>query len=51
MFDPDIVVELFVFDPEGSSDAIQATAGQLEDKDQGMATDEDALETPSSSGE
>jgi uncharacterized protein YbcI len=52
MFDPDVVVEMFVFDSEGSSDAIEATAeGQLEDADQGLATDQDALDRPSSSGE
>ncbi len=52
MFDPDIVVEMFVFDSEGSSDAIEATAeAQLEDREQGLATDEDALEDPSSSGQ
>ena len=52
MFDPDVVVEMFVFDSEGSSDAIEATAeGQLADKDEGMATDKDALDAPSSGGE
>ena len=52
MFDPDVVVEMFVFDSEGSSDAIEATAeGLLEDRERGVATDEDALDRPSSSGE
>jgi uncharacterized protein YbcI len=52
MFDPDVVVEMFVFDSEGRSDAIEATAeGQLEDADQGLATDQDAIDRPSSSGE
>ncbi len=52
MFDPDIVVEMFVFDSEGSSDAIEATAvGQLEDREQGVATDEGALDRPASSGQ
>ena len=52
MFDPDVVVEMFVFDSEGSSDAIEATAeGQLDDGEQGIATDEDALDTPASSGQ
>jgi uncharacterized protein YbcI len=52
MFEPDLVVEMFVFDSEGSSDAIEATAeGQLEDDERGAATDEDALDSPSSSGE
>jgi uncharacterized protein YbcI len=52
MFDPDIVVEMFVFDSEGSSDAIEATAeGQVRDDDAGAATDEEALDPPSSSGQ
>src|SRR5919202_1076049 len=47
MFDPDLVVEMFVFDSEGASDAIEATAeGQLEDRERGLATDKDALDTP-----
>ena len=51
MFDPDVLVEMFVFDSEGSSDAIEATAeGQLEDSVTGEATDEGALETPPSGG-
>ncbi|HEV2724244.1 MAG TPA: DUF2294 domain-containing protein [Thermoleophilaceae bacterium] len=52
LFEPDVVVEIFVFDSEGSSDAIEATAeGQLEDSEQGVATDEAALDSPASSGE
>ena len=52
MFDPDVVVEMFVFDSEGSSDAIEATAeGQLDDASKGEATDEQALDPPSSSGQ
>ena len=52
MFDPDVVVEMFVFDSEASSDAIEATAeGQLGDRDTGTATDEDALDHASSSGQ
>ena len=52
MFDPDVVVEMFVFDSEGSSDAIEATAeGQLGDQETGRATDEDALDRASSSGQ
>ncbi len=50
MFDPDVVVEMFVFDSEGSSDAIEATAeGQLDDSEQGLATEGDALDRPSTS--
>ncbi len=52
MFDPDMVVEMFVFDAQASSDAIEATAeGQLEHGERGLATDEDALDTPASSGQ
>ena len=52
MFAPDVVVEMFVFDSDGSSDAIEATAeGQLDDGEQGIATDADALDTPASSGQ
>jgi uncharacterized protein YbcI len=52
MFDPDLIVEMFVFDSEGASDAIEATAeGQLEDRERGLATDKDALDTPASSGQ
>ena len=52
MFEPDVVVEMFVFDSEGSSDAIEATAeGQLEDGSKGDATDEQALDPPSSGGQ
>ncbi len=51
MFEPDVVVEMFVFDSHGSGDAIEATAeGQLEDSERGVATDEAALDQPSSSG-
>lgn len=51
MFDPDIVVEMFVFGQPGSSDARGATAaGQIEDDATGEATDDDALDAPSSSG-
>ncbi len=52
MFDPDVLVEMFVFDSEGVSDAIEATAeGQLEDRESGLATAEDALDRPASSGQ
>ena len=51
MFEPDVVVEMFVFDSEGSSDAIDATAeGQLDEGESGVATDADALDAPSSGG-
>ncbi len=41
-----------VFDSEGSSDGIEATAeGQLDEPEVGAATDECALDSPSSSGQ
>jgi hypothetical protein len=41
MFDPDVVVDMFVFDSEDSSDAIEATAeGQLADDEAGLVTDQ-----------
>jgi uncharacterized protein YbcI len=50
MFDPDVVVEMFVFDSEGSSDAIEATAeGQLGEQETGRATDDEALDPAPSS--
>ena len=52
MFDPDIVIEMFVFDSAAETAARSATAeGQLHDPDIGEATDEDALDTPSGSGQ
>lgn len=52
LFDPHVVIEMFVFDSQGSSDAIGATAeGQLGEPERGAATDERALDPPSSSGQ
>ena len=52
MFDPDLVVEMFVFDTAGEPDDRAATAeGQLHDDDTGAASDEDALDPPSASGQ
>ncbi len=52
MFDPDLVVEMFVFDSAGDSQDRVATAeGQLEDASIGEATDDDALDKPSGSGQ
>ena len=52
MFDPDIVVELFVFDSAGDPEYRAATAeGQVADDGIGEATDEDALDEPSVSGQ
>ena len=51
MFEPDVVVEMFVFDSDVEADARAATArGQLRADDTGEATDEDALDDPSASG-
>jgi uncharacterized protein YbcI len=49
MFDPDVVVEMFVFDQSGSTDARGATGrAQLDDDPAGgEATDQDALDQPS----
>jgi uncharacterized protein YbcI len=52
MFDPDVVVEMFIFDDDAPGDAIEATAeGQTGDEPTGEATDEEALDAPSSSGQ
>ena len=52
MFDPDVLVEMFVFDTEGSSDAIEATAeGQLGDGETGLAGADEALDPPATSGQ
>ena len=51
MFEPDVVVEMFVFDSLADADDRRATAtGQLRDDATGEATDEDALDHPSGSG-
>jgi uncharacterized protein YbcI len=47
MFDPDVIVEMFVFD-QPRKDGLEATAGgQLEQEPTGAATDAQALESPS----
>ena len=52
MFDPDIVVEMFVFDAAVRRDDRSATAeGQLREDGTGEATDEDALDAPSAAGQ
>jgi uncharacterized protein YbcI len=52
MFGPDRVVELFVFDDEARPELIEATAeGQLRDEPTGEVSEEDALDSPSSSGQ
>jgi uncharacterized protein YbcI len=51
MFDPDVIVEMFVFDSPAARDAREATAeGQLADDDTGEVTDEEALEEAASGG-
>jgi uncharacterized protein YbcI len=52
MFDPDIVVEMFVFDSSAPAADRAATAeGQLHDSGAGAATDAEALDDPSGSGQ
>ena len=52
MFDPHIVVEMFVFDAAAHRDDREATAeGQTQDDTIGLATDEEALDTPAGSGQ
>jgi uncharacterized protein YbcI len=52
MFDPDLVIEMFVFDSTGDRDDRAATAeGQTQDDTIGAATDEEALDTPAGPGQ
>ena len=52
MFDPDVVVEMFVFDSAANRDDRAATAeGQTHDDTIGEATDQDALDSPTASGQ
>ena len=52
MFDPHIVVEMFVFESDAHPDDRAATAeGQRQDDSIGEATDEEALDSPSASGQ
>ena len=52
MFEPDIVVEMFVFDSTTSHEGRTATAeGQTHDDSIGEATAEDALDDPSAGGQ
>ncbi len=51
MFDPDVMVEMFVFDQPGDEEARVATAeSQLARDGAGEVTDEQALEAPSDPG-
>ncbi|HUR85215.1 MAG TPA: DUF2294 domain-containing protein [Solirubrobacteraceae bacterium] len=52
MFDPDLVVEMFVFDAAGETADRTATAqGQTQDDGSGEATDQDALDSPAAPGQ
>jgi len=52
LFDPDVVVEMFIFDAEGAEQGVEATAvGQLGSEEFGEATDRAALDPASSSGQ
>jgi len=52
MFDPDVVVEMFIFDAEGAAQGVEASAvGQLGSQEVGEATDRAALDPASSSGQ
>ena len=51
LFEPDIVIEMFVFDSRAGEEERAATAdSQTQDNAIGEATDEDALDAPSGSG-
>jgi hypothetical protein len=47
LFDPDIALELFVFDDTDAEDAEATARGQVSQKEIGAATDESALDAPS----
>jgi uncharacterized protein YbcI len=52
MFDPDMVVEMFVFESAAHQADRAATAeGQTQDDTIGAATDEEALDSPSAAGQ
>jgi uncharacterized protein YbcI len=52
MFDPDIVVEMFVFDSAaGAADRAATAHGQIENDGIGAATDASALDDPSDAGQ
>lgn len=52
MFDPDVVVEMFMFDGTGNAEMREETArGQIEDAAVGAATDEAPLNAPSDAGQ
>jgi uncharacterized protein YbcI len=52
MFEPDVVVEMFVFDSPADAASRTATAeGQATDSEIGEATDQAALDAPSGSGQ
>ena len=53
LFEPDVVVEIFLFDSEGAgTGTVKSTAeGQLAADDTGEAMDHDALDAASSAGQ
>ncbi|HEX8158940.1 MAG TPA: DUF2294 domain-containing protein [Solirubrobacteraceae bacterium] len=52
MFEPDVVVEMFIFDETASAGARGATGtGQLHDEAVGEANDQQALDEPTSGGQ
>ncbi|MDP9135925.1 MAG: DUF2294 domain-containing protein [Actinomycetota bacterium] len=52
MFDPDLIVEMFVFDDKAPEESRVATGrGQANDDGTGEATDADALDEPSEGGQ
>ncbi len=52
MFDPDLVVEMFVFDSAADAKDHAATGeGQTQHNTIGEATDDDALDSPAAAGQ
>jgi uncharacterized protein YbcI len=47
LFDPDIALEIFVFDDTDAKGAEATARGQVSEEEAGAATDEDALDAPS----
>jgi uncharacterized protein YbcI len=46
LFDPDIALEIFVFDDTDAKGAEATARGQVNEEEAGAATDEDALDAP-----
>jgi hypothetical protein len=47
LFDPDIALEVFVFDDTDAEDAVATARGRGSEEEVGAATNEDALDAPS----